>query len=322
MVEWIIAQTILFGNAYVYIERTMRGQIVGLWPQPSVYAFRHGVRNAYTIYPVSISGMGWTMPSGGRQRTVDQDDMLHFHGLKFDGLTGEAAITTGAGSAAATEQAMTAFSGSTYLRGAMQRYAITSDKELKEDQRQALEKLWAIEFGQGLSTAHKPMILNPKWDLKPLTMSAHDLQLIEGREFQISDVLRALGVPGILMNQENKSTSWGTGIEATKAGFLSFTVQEYVSRMEAEIQRKAVEPGRVARLASDRLLRGTPKERFESHRTALGGGNRPGWKSVNEVRIEEGHAPLEDSRYDMPYFPPARNVGGAGAPEGGNAEAS
>ncbi|WP_350624443.1 phage portal protein, partial [Pseudoalteromonas sp. 24-MNA-CIBAN-0067] len=76
----------------------------------------------------------------------------------------------------------------------------------------------------GIENSKFPLVLDNSTDVKQLSVSAKDSQLLESREFQITDIARAFGLPSFMVNQEQKSTSWGSGIGEIGLSFLRFTL--------------------------------------------------------------------------------------------------
>ena len=301
LTEWIVKNIIVSGNAYVLIDRAPGGGLRSLWPLRHDNVEPYIATNGRVRYRIQFQSAGdWydgLRPPPGAPSDVDQDMMLHFHGLDFDGLCGRSALQLGMSRAVATDIQMSRHANATFSRGALQQFAMTTDKKIDPEMAKQTAEAWQQMYQGGVGTSQKLIVLGQGNDLKQLQMTARDLQMNELRDVQISDILRSVGVPGSMMNQENKSTSWGTGILQFKQGFLTFTVQEYVTRIEAELNRKLFGfTSEFAKLRTDRLLRGTTIDRYKAHEIAL----RAGFKTINEVRMEEDDAPFDDEKYDLP----------------------
>jgi len=326
LAEWVLLELMFEGNAIVYCPRSAMPRppaagvgptmLEGLYPIPwsNVQPLRAGRRNIYRISFAAggpgSAGTSWvpagSRGAGGGQIAVDQDDVLHFHGLEFDGLQGLPAIGTGASRPIAVERAMTEHVGAEFSRGSLQKIMMIFSGSLTKDQKRELRRQWVSTYAGGIAKQHLPMVLDRDAEVKAVSQTSREMQGAALRDQQVSDIGRAVGVPGILLNQENRSTSWGTGVEAMTTGFLRFTLQEHISRLAGEINRKLfAATGEYAVFDDAALLRGTVKERYEAHERALGPG---GWKSVNDVRRAEGLEPYPEPEYDRPR-PPA----GAGA---------
>jgi len=71
-----------------------------------------------------------------------------------------------------------------------------------------------------------------------MQITSEDAQTLESRGFQVSDICRIFGVPPHMIGETDKTTSWGTGIEQQTIGFLKFSLDKDLSRIEGELNRK------------------------------------------------------------------------------------
>ena len=55
----------------------------------------------------------------------------------------------------------------------------------------------------------------------PTALSPDDMQMLDSRRFQVSDIARFWRVPPHMIGDTEKSTSWGTGIEQQNLGFFA-----------------------------------------------------------------------------------------------------
>jgi len=76
-------------------------------------------------------------------------------------------------------------------------------------------------------------------------------------------------------------------------GFVKFTLQTYLNRIEQEINRKFFPDGKFfVEFNLDGLLRGDSKSEGEYLRQARGGSQGPGWLTLDEVRRIKNLPPL------------------------------
>ena len=311
-IECLIVQMFLYGNAYVWIDRAgTQAGFRNLWLlNPGSVTVNTVSENnnssLRTIYTVSGQSTGnyQTAPIISEGQIIRSDDMLHFRGFLNDGLIGRSIITTGARTATFLERITAAFSNVTYQTGALQQFAVTTNSKMSPDDIKTFRETFREAVGTGVDGVSEPIVIGGGAELHTLQQTMKDLELSQVREFQISDVARAFRVPGILLNQQNAST-FGTGIESLKNGFLSFGLAPLFNRMESEINSKLfADSPNYAKFREDGILRGTLGERYDRYARALGGGGQPGWKTVNEVRQSEGLEILEGDDYNTPYVPP------------------
>ncbi len=95
----------------------------------------------------------------------------------------------------------------------------------------------------------------------------------------------AFGVPPILIQETEKTSSWGTGVEQIIIGFVRFTMAPHLERFRDELNRKLFRrAGRAAEFDTDALTRPDSKGFGEMLRNLVGGSQGPGIISVNEAR--------------------------------------
>lgn len=240
-----------------------------VWPE------RKGGRNIYTL-----------INDDGTRETVDQDDMLHFPGIGFDGLRSitpiRAALRTPAGIALAADE----YAGAFFRNGARADFALSTDNaKVSPEQAEIIRNTWQAKH-QGPQNAHLPAVLTGGLKVHQLTLSAEDAQLLSTRKFQVEDIARAFGVPPHMIGHTEKSSSWGTGIEQMSLGFLRFTLRRYLDSIQQEIKRKLWPQSRrvFGEFNADALLDGDSKTQSEVFAKALGGPGSQGWMTINEVR--------------------------------------
>ena len=97
-----------------------------------------------------------------------------------------------------------------------------------------------------------------------------------------------------MINREQKTTSFGSGITEIAHSFLRFTVAPILARISAEVTRKLLPKDGSLRCYHDTsaLTRAVESERFRALRSAAGGA----WMTVNEARGREGLPPVPDGK--------------------------
>lgn len=282
--EWIVRCVHLRGDQHTEILRSSNrtgGQITGLQPHhPDLVVSRmvtaaSGPRLVYDVVDVLTGGV----------RTVDQDDMLHFTGFGFDGLRSLSAIQYAAKQAIGNSLAAAEYSGRTIGEGAMPQIALTFPEKMNPEQAKQLRDSFVATY-TGVGARKLPLVLTQGGDVKELSISPVDLQLIESRRYEKEDICQALGVPPIIIGDNDKTSSWGTGIEQITLGFVKFKIKPMVVRWQEELNRKLFRnAGQFVEFELDGLLAGDSKAQSEFFKTALGGpGSGDGYMTVNEVR--------------------------------------
>ena len=211
--------------------------------------------------------------------------MLHFTGFGFDGLRSLSAIQYAAKQAIGNSLAAAEYSGRTIGEGAMPQIALTFPEKMNPEQAKQLRDSFVATY-TGVGARKLPLVLTQGGDVKELSISPVDLQLIESRRYEKEDICQALGVPPIIIGDNDKTSSWGTGIEQITLGFVKFKIKPMVVRWQEELNRKLFRnAGQFVEFELDGLLAGDSKAQSEFFKTALGGpGSGDGYMTVNEVR--------------------------------------
>ena len=291
--EFIVSSTLLHGDAYAVILRDRNGEPEEILPISPVGVVVEN-RNGRLVYFFQLDGT----PKG-----FDQDDILHFPGFGFNGLKSMSVIQWGAFNSIGLEIAMEQHSGEFFKTGSTQRVAVIKQGKWDEPQKEAFRNAWVKTYG-GVENSKYPLVLDQNTDLKTLSVSAKDSQLLESREFQITDIARAFGLPSFMVNQEQKSTSWGSGIGEIGLSFLRYTLGPHLNRYQQELNRKFfLNSNMYAEFIAANLMRLTQKERNEAYRQAIGGSHGPGWMTANEVRRLENLPKMANKKYDELYDP-------------------
>lgn len=286
--EWIVRCVGLRGDQITQILRDSRpgaaGQPIGLkplhpdWVQHELVADGDDVRLRYLVHD----------PITGRSYGLDQDDVLHFAGFGFDGCKSVSVVQWAARQGIGNALAAADYAGRTVGEGAMPQIALTYPHKLHPDQAELLRKSFVATYA-GTEGRKLPLILTEGGTAKELSISPVDLQLLESRRFEREDICQAFGVPPVLIGDNDKASSWGTGVEQITIGFVRYTIKPMLRRWQEELNRKLFRrAGQFVEFDLDDLLRGDSKSQADFFRAALGGpGSGDGWMSVDEVRKEK-----------------------------------
>lgn len=221
----------------------------------------------------------------GEIETIDPADMLHFPGIGFDGVRSLTPITAALRPSVGIALAADEYAGAFFKNGARPDFALTTTGTLTKEQADLLRNTWGARHS-GASNAHLPAVLAGGLDVKQLTMSAEDAQLLSTRKFQIEDIARIFGVPPHMIGHSEKNTSWGTGVEQMSISFVRYTLHRYMDSMRQEINRKVWPKNRqvYAEHDPDALMSGDSGSQATYFGKALGGPGTQGWMTPNEVR--------------------------------------
>jgi len=305
--EYIVWSLLLHGDGFARIIRAAPGS-------PKIKSFE-------IIHPLDIAvsriedRLAYTfLDENGKPKTIDQDDILHIPGLGFDGLRGLSPLRHAARQTMGLTLAADEYSARFFSNGARPDYVITTPNAMKDDQVKLFRESWMARYA-GLGNAHIPAMLTGGGEVKALSLNPEDSQLIETRNFQAGDIARFYGVPAHLIGLNDKTSSWGTGIEQMSIGFVKYTLQRHLVKIEQEINRKCFRIARnFAEFNTAGLERGDYKSRNEGYRIGLGRAGEPAWLTVNEVRKFENLPPVEGGdKLPAPVAPSSTKTNGEGA---------
>ena len=272
------------GNGYALIGRTSLGAPTSLsWAQPQCVSPQLSQDKTRLQYVIRLSS--------GETRRFDQDDVLHYPFIGWDGLEGRSPMEC-AKEAIGLSYAGQEFNERYFSQGNAADIAMEFPGNVSPDQAKRILETWEANRA-GLAKMRLPIITEGGAKVNRLDFTAEDSQLLESRSFQVEDVCRFFGVPPHMVGHTEKTTSWGSGVEQQTLGFVKFTLRDLLKGIEQEVDRKILRSGRFySKFNLDALLRADSKGRAEFFKAALGGTQSPGFMTVNEVRKLENLPPL------------------------------
>lgn len=313
MQEQIEFKKIYHGNALVYIERDEFG-----WPS-ALWLCNSGSYNLVTHdYTVSYQDMG-----GWQMRTaVPMGDILHFKNvyLSDDFTMGIPTLTYAfkalSIAATANEQAL-----QDVAKGGRHKVLLQEEKtpvmgtrgRASRNEMKSMRDQFSEEWA-----ANDVVLLDNVADAKIISQTSQQLQLLEQRSFQVTDLARILGIPRIMMMEEQGS-NYKMPEHATQE-FLLRTISPIIREHEDEYNSKLLEMEdfglRRIHVCESALRRLDPKGQAEIDKLHL----EAGW-SVNELRkqydlpsIEDGDAHYVSTNLAEVGSEKLRSNGGAATP--------
>lgn len=240
--------------------------------------------------------------NGGRE-TFQQAEVFHLFGLTLNGYSGVTPITYARetiGLAMAQEE----HGAKTFKNGTRAGGALQHPNKLSQEAHARL-KASMEEFRSGGAQEGRDLILEEGMVYNRITMSSQDAQWIDSRKLSRSDIAMFFGVPPSMIGDNSGSDSnWGTGLEQKANGFVTFTLEDYLTMWEEGITLDLnSDPAIYAKYNRAALVKGDIKARWEAYVKGLQWGV---W-SPNEVRALEDQNPREGG--DI-YYPPPNTAGG------------
>lgn len=225
----------------------------------------------------------------GKKHALTAREVFHIPGLGYDGYCGMSVVRFAAqaiGMALAAEKYGARLFGSGNLMSGL----LQTDQTLTKDQAETLQERWE-RMNQGIHKSHRTAILDAGAKFQTLTMPNDDAQLLESRDFQVTEIARFLGIPPYLMFQTEKQTSWGTGLEQQARGFTQFDLHPaWLGPTEQRVTKELLtNTGNEARYDMNMLMRGDSIARAEYYRVM----REAGVLNPNEIRDSEDLPPRE-----------------------------
>lgn len=257
---------LLDGNGLAEIKRVGR-KVVAMWPMwsPAVKIDRD--ENGYRRYKIG-------------DRFLTDFEVLHIQGLTLPGQerglspVGDYVAKNAVGLGLAAEMyASSLYSNDATPGGYIKAPSVKSEKEAN-----LLKEQWLKSHG-GVDKLRAPAVFGGDAEWKQVAFEPEATQLVESRGFQVEEICRIYGVPPHMVASVERSTSWGTGIEAQGIQWVTYSLRPWLERIE-----QAVNPllGRPSGLSADAevfckfnvegLLRGDFKSRMEGYEVGIRSG--------------------------------------------------
>jgi HK97 family phage portal protein len=285
--RYMMTSKLLHGDGFALIKRKslFSPEIISItpWHPLAVNVYLNGDRLAYQFINY-IGGQGID------SQMYDQDDVLHFTGVGFNGLRSVSPLRHALRNAAGIALAADKYSAEFFSASAKPEIVIKTEMaKLSGEQKELIIDAWK-SIQQGDRT--RPGVLGAGMSLQELTINAEEAQLLQSRMFQIEDIARIYGVPPFMIGHTQNTTSWGSGVEQMGIGFVKYTLSQHIVDAEQEINRKLFTTEKnFCEFNTAGLERGDIKTRNESYRIGLGRAGEPAWLTVNEVRAAENLPP-------------------------------
>ena len=231
------------------------------------------------------------------KKHVEPKDMLHFVMFSYDGIKGLSVLQNAARSlsiAHASENAAKGF----FDNGMMINGILKVQGPVNQKQREDLRAAWNETYtanGSGIA------ILQGNMDYQTIQLSAKESQMLESRQFSVTDIARFFGVSPILLGDLSAKTNLNT-FEALQNDFLVHTLQPYIVMIENELNRKLLKQSETnlsITLETNEILRIDKAAQSNYYSTLI----NSGVLSINEVRKEIGYNGIgeDGDKHVIPY---------------------
>lgn len=295
--ETLVLNLILHGNAYAVIDRA-GGRIIGLLPIMTSQVNTVLLSDGAVVHE-------YHHDTGVTVYSAENVWHLKLMGNGIVGLSPMDYQRNTLGIAQGAEKAVR----NIYKNGGKPSGVLSLDHLLTKAQREEVRANFST-----LTTGsdERLLVLEKGAKFEPVSMSPQDIELLASRQFQISEICRWYGVPSVMVNDNNGTSVWGSGIEQIVAGFYKITLRPILEKIEASIDANLLGTDRLnyhAEFDFDALLRSDKKSRFDSYRLGIQGG----FVTPNEARSWENLPAMDggDKLFMQGATVPIENAGNA-----------
>ncbi|MBN1604614.1 MAG: phage portal protein [Chitinispirillaceae bacterium] len=272
----------LYGAGVSEIEFDKKGYPVALWPIPTPNVTLKRTAKKELIYEVNVDGTTYRLwPSQVvcyENLQIIRDRWISPIGMHRETL----------GSALAVRE----FGARTFSQGTNPGSVISYPNQLKFQSTPSEDdfKNKMRDAYEGLSKAHRLMLLDQGAKFERIGLPPEDAQFLETRKWDTAEIARIFNVPLHLLQDTEKTTSWGTGLEELNSGFVVFTLMPHMVLKEQELSRKLIDNDELYYIEHnvDGLLRGKLLQRYQAYAI----GRQWGWLKSNQICKWENIDPL------------------------------
>ncbi len=306
--EGQVANICLRGNAYAYLDRNSKGQVIGITPLNPDGVKIDQARSWAPIYNA-------TLPDKTKA-VLNKPQVHHIRGPMPVGFLGRSILSM-AREAAGLGMAAEQFGANLFANGIRPSGSLEVPSGIKlTDEQIARIKAQVEQHHRGQGNWNRMMLLEEgvKWVATSITPD--DAQFIETRKLQRSEIAGLFRVPAHLINDLERATF--TNIEHQSIDFVMHSLRPWFRRISLSIKRDMLTaPGDddyFAEFLVDDLLRGDFKTRMEGYQLQI----RAGIASPDEIRSKENEPPRADGKggeytRDQSLYPPEAVQPGAAA---------
>lgn len=228
------------------------------------------------VEPVDITGDN---PEGklfivtdrkGREHLWTAWEVFHLPHMSPDGIRGVSALRSfrdSLGIAIAAEDS----AGKFFANGSRLAGILRTKQKLDKPVADRLQQRWQETVGSGSDSSGRIAILDADAEFQTVAISPQDAQLLASRQWAVTEIARMVGVLPHMIGDTERSTSWGTGIEAQFIGWVQTTVGPDLRDVEQVISAELVpggwDGGYYAEYTIEGLLRGDSAARAGFYKT-------------------------------------------------------
>ncbi len=280
----VMVSLLLDGNAFIWTQRNDTGRIIGL----KVLNPRH----------VSIE----QLESGDIRYVVDgtpydRSWILWIPAFTVDWQLRGLSPIDAAREAIDLGLTVEEYGGRFFHQGASMAGVIEHPGTPDPDQATMLRDMFKKKHS-GINNSHAIGILTGGAEWKNITITPEQAQFLDTRRFQKSEIALLFGVPPHMVDP-TVSSSWGSGVEEMNRFFTTFSLQDYITRIEQYVTLFLLPGKQFFKFNVDARLRPNTKDRYAAYKTGI----ESGFLNKDEVRAKEDLEPIPDGLGKTFYRP-------------------
>jgi HK97 family phage portal protein len=289
-----------FGNSYDRIVAGTRGFLDQLWPiHPSTVTPRQ-IGTGRVLYDVRN-------PKTGEITTYTQDDIFHMRINSDDGIVGKG-ILDHARDSLGLALSLENYASAMFGRGAMNGGVLKVPGLLDDEASNRMAKSFMTNYGNW----HLPKVLEQGADWVSTSFTPEQAQMLLSRQHSVDDVARWLGVPRLML--ENNDPSFGNA-EQFNQNFLTFSLGFWLELFESAINDQLIiqTDTYYVEFVRDAIVQSDIQKRWQAYQVAV----TTGTFTRNEIRELENRNKLPglDEPLDPTHLTGSNEGGANNAPK-------
>lgn len=276
--DWMTSQYLHYGASYAEIRPGARGAVSELWPLHASRMEPERLEDGRLRYK-------YREPNG-RVTVYAQEQIFALRFMTEDGVRPMPTYNLFR-NVIGLAQALEAHAASYFGSGARPGVILESDNPIPAEAADRLREQWE-RMHRGPDRAFRTAVLPNGVKAHELSASNEAAQMLESRQFAVTEICRVFRVPPHMVQDLTRSTYSNIEVQGTE--FVQHCLLPHLKRWESAIARDLVVDDETyfAEHNVTGLLRGDHASRAAYYVSAV----QNGWMSVNEVRAAENMNPL------------------------------
>lgn len=268
------------GNGYARIQRNERtGEAEALWPMPADQVEMRILDDGTEIYLYRIEN---------DVAVLAADNVFHIKEMG-NGTIGLARLDYMRATIGEAKSSQSAAS-KLFANGGKPTGVLMVDNVLNPEQRAAVQRNFTEMASGGMSRLY---VLEASMKYQQINLTPEDLQLLSTRQHTVQEIGRWFGVPAILLNQTEGTTTLGSSSGEVIENFHKLTIRPALVFIEQALRKRVMTAAQRSKFTCefnfDALLRASLKDRMAIYSQAV----QNGIKNRNECRQLENDAPFD-----------------------------